>query len=283
MSGISDYRKKAFEILKATVLDDEGKFPPPAFTSGLIVFLIIVHLLSYVYPLQKTYSLDPWAIYNFEFSKLSMYPLVHSGLLHLCLNIITLVKFLSKYEKRHGTVHCGIVLNTLATWTAIPYCLFGMLLWPNTAVLGSSGWCFSLIAFMTYGNKTPVRITSYLSLPQWAMPYAFILLLAIMVPNSSFVGHLLGMGTGYALRLGWLRFMVEPPSKVVEWIESKLQPVIGLIPGAIVYYKEAQMRDVRAEGLIAESTVLPLAHLHPSDANLPAQKFPGEGNVLGTA
>lgn len=55
--------------------------------------------------------------------------------------------------------------------------------------------------------------------------------------------------------MDYLKFMTDPSSKVVQYIETKLDSVIDIIPPKIRYIKEADAVDIRRE---VASASLPL-------------------------
>lgn len=131
-------------------------------------------------------------------------------------------------------------------------------------------------------------------IPTWTKPFIVLVVTAIILPGSSFLGHLLGLGAGFLMAMGRLKFMIEPPSKIVLWIESKLSFAIALLPAQIKYIKEIDAIEIRknnaAAGGIAStsssvgnnstSAGLPLHEVNkPKTA--PINPFFGQGNVLG--
>ena len=79
-----------------------------------------------------------------------------------------------------------------------------------------------------------------------------------MFPGPSFFIHLFALVAGYLLAMDYLKFMTDPSSKVVQYIEGKLDGVIDLIPPKIRYIKEADAIEIRREVVSAS---LPLYDL----------------------
>lgn len=107
------------------------------------------------------------------------------------------------------------------------------------------------------------------------------MLIAIFVPGSSFFGHFFGILAGYALAYGYLG-KLAPPSKVIEWIEAKLDKLINLIPSVFIYYREVEAKNLRAQtdyvSLIGQTeSILPTTSA-PAVSN---PSFAGQGHVLG--
>lgn len=85
---------------------------------------------------------------------------------------------------------------------------------------------------------------STLRIPTWITPLAFIVVTSVLLPNTSFLGHLCAVIVGYLCKscillvnpvtnsisvgLGYLKFLA-PPEKIAKWIESKLN-LLGRLP-----------------------------------------------------
>ncbi|ODV83242.1 hypothetical protein CANARDRAFT_30181 [[Candida] arabinofermentans NRRL YB-2248] len=250
---------------------------PPALTLGLCIFLTLVYLYSFIQPsILESWPLDPYAIYNLEMSKLTTYPLIHENFIHLIFNIISIYTPLSQFEKSNGTVHTGVVLNFLATLIAIPYCLVGMVCYPNVSVLGCSGWCFAMLTYFTYMRSQVQEFTKLpntnFEIPTNLTPFILLIIIGIIVPSSSFIGHLFGILAGFLLGFGYLKNFTNPPFKLILKIESKLENLIDLLPDEIHYIKEKDVADLRYKPLDSNIS-LPL---HSNDV------FVGTGNVVGS-
>jgi hypothetical protein len=118
-----------------------------------------------------------------------------------------------------------------------------------------SVWVFLLLgieAIRTYRANPHLVIATY-NIPTWATPLLLVLFMAALVPSSSFLGHLCGLGMGYFCTssspltwtvlwencateltaphtggLGYLKFLA-PPDKALRWIEAKLN-LLGRLP-----------------------------------------------------
>lgn len=68
-----------------------------------------------------------------------------------------------------------------------------------TNVLFSSMWVFLLLgveAIRTYRSNPHIVIGTY-QIPTWTTPLALVVVVAVLVPNTSLLGHLCGLGVGY--------------------------------------------------------------------------------------
>jgi hypothetical protein len=83
------------------------------------------------------------------------------------------------------------------------------------------------------------------------------------------------------MAMGYLDRLIEPSTNVVEWIETKANSAIGLIPAPIHYLREADAREIRATN---RSQALPTQEQPASSATAgPSTSFQGQGHTLGTA
>ncbi|ODQ68617.1 rhomboid-domain-containing protein, partial [Nadsonia fulvescens var. elongata DSM 6958] len=217
---------------------------PPALTSGLTVFLVAVFLIDISFPQLKlfdSWTLGSQALSSFELNRLSFYPMAHLGWFHLIFNLFALVPLLARYERTHGTVYTGVVLNTVAVFPGLIYAAISWLLFPSNKVAGASGWVFTLLGYFTYKESYRVPaifISETTSVATWLTPVMTLFVTSVIMPSSSFLGHLLGLLAGWALAMGRIDMMVEPPSNIIIKIESFLDKPIGLIPKHFQFYRE---------------------------------------------
>ncbi|AGO13009.1 AaceriAFL155Cp [[Ashbya] aceris (nom. inval.)] len=251
-----------------------GMHKPGALTAGLSIFLTLVYVLNWVFPINKSILLDPGALAKLQLTRLSLYPLAHLSFLHLLFNLVSLFVPLSLFEASHGTVFTGITLNLLAIVTGIIYCVVGMLLYPNVYVGGASGWCFSLCGYFAVqeAGVRPHYQLSSLKIPTLYMPLVFLLVVSLIVPGTSFVGHLIGLGLGYLIgfRERWLQVLV-PPSWLIVKIETWLDRWISMIPSVVKYHRESTVDRTAGYAPLYQESELPLHN----------DNFPGQGRVLG--
>ncbi|SCU93011.1 LANO_0E02784g1_1 [Lachancea nothofagi CBS 11611] len=256
----------------------DGK-PPAALSTGLMIFMFLLYVINSVVNINDHIGLEPEALFRLDLNRISLYPLGHLSFVHLLMNAVSLYGPLTVFERSHGTVHTGVILNLLAVFTAIPYCLLGYVFFRDTMVIGSSGWCFSLFAYFSFKEST-IRPQQHLfgnySIPTRYVPVLILVLVTIFFPGSSFWGHVIGLCLGYVLASKEVYAgKLAPPSSWIQKLESKLDRAIALIPLGVTYYKEADAnREESYSPLLGEESVLPL---HSG----PAANFQGEGRPLG--
>lgn len=235
----------------------------PALSVGIIIFSLIFYAL---YPTDSTaLVLLPSSPIDLNLNAISFYIFPHVNLFHLILNLVALFPLLSRYEASHGTVYTGVTLNLLAVVTALQYCLVGLLLYPTDAVGGLSGICFSLLTYFCYKEheSNPVIMSlhvagSQIQVPTLYFPFFNLFLIALVIPSTSFFGHLAAIGAGYLLALGKLS-VLYPPTKILLAIETFLAGGIAKLQGLVLYIREEDainMRSVAYAPILSEDLEL---------------------------
>lgn len=263
----------------------------PALTVGLSIFtfLLLVIDLCFNQALSQKFSLHPNAPFEFDLNRLSFYLLFHRGFIHWLLNVIGLFTPLAIFERTHGTVFTGVTLNLLAVTAGLQFCVLGKILYPNTHVIGLSGIVFLFMSFMAYKehHSTPVIYTfkfqgSEMSIPTLYSPFIVLIVCMVLIPGSSFWGHLAGISSGYLLALGYIKFLY-PPLKVILFIERKLKAPIHLLRSLVVYYREEDAVEQRGVGYNPIlSTDAESSPNNVVSTGARTNTFAGDGQVLGS-
>lgn len=214
----------------------------PALSVGLCIFSFLFYLC-----LDKTSTalvLYPDTPLKLDLNTLSFYIFPHVNLVHLFVNLISLFPLISAFEKANGTVYTGVTLNLLAVLTAIMYCVPGLLLYPNDGVAGLLAVVFSFLTYFCQKehNLTPVIClfkvaNNDISVPTEYFQFVNLFLIAILIPSTSFFGHLAGIGAGYLLAYDYLR-VLYPPLKALLFIENKLSTGISKLKFIVDFVSE---------------------------------------------
>jgi hypothetical protein len=155
----------------------------------------------------------------------------------------------------------------------------------------------SIWGFLLIGSEAIRRhkISPYLvireqpTIPTWTVPIALLLVAAVLMPSSSVLGHVCGLGVGYIcmpptppfpspektttdsrcviVGLGYLKFLA-PPDWALRWIEGKLKLRVWL-----PYY-------VSVDQTYGRFGVIPMVNL--STAPVIAPGLTGSNQRLGT-
>lgn len=240
-----------FELSYSSLVSRLAK--TPALTVGYVIFTFILLIVDTFTSqlLTAKFALFPGAPLHFDLNRLSFYLLFHTDLLHWGFNMLAIFTFLSKFEETHGTIYTGITLNLVTVVLALQYCLVGFFLYPDSYVTGTSGVFFALYTYFAYKEHkiTPVLHTFTFQNRECVIktiysPFIILLVSFIVFPRSSFWGHLFGITTGFALALGYIKILY-PPSKIVLYIERKLDWGISRLGKIVSWYGEEESIDVR--------------------------------------
>lgn len=250
----------------------------PALSVGLPVFTFFLLLVDFVTgnAVSRAFALHPGAIFKLELNRILLYPLAHTGFLHWIFNVVSLSALLARFERVNGTVYTGITLNLLAVVTAVIYTVLGGILSPSSRVEGLSALFFSFLEYFALKEQAHFPIAFEWS-PRYRLqtkysPFAVLFLTWVLVPNSSFLGHLAGIGAGYLLAENYLK-VLYPPRKAILFIEDKLENLIAKLLPIVVYYRESQAVDTRGVAYMP---------LFGAD-NEAAAQFETSGHVLGSS
>ncbi|KAK5957618.1 Glycosyl phosphatidyl inositol protein transamidase complex subunit [Knufia fluminis] len=228
-------------------------FRLPLFTR--IILFVILGL--WILELQTVWSVIDWgALVPDKVSfgsmyRLNTYPLVHMGFFHMLLDTICLIPLMERFESEWGTLNClALWLGPLSTIPAGVYIVIEkFVLRGNTAVLGSSVWVFLLLgveAIKTFRANPYLEIAS-VKIPTWVTPLALIVVTSVLIPNTSFLGHLCAVTVGYLFEIGYLKFLA-PPEKISRWIEAKLN-LLGRLP----HYVSVDQKTYGRYGVLPQS------------------------------
>jgi len=229
-------------------------FRLPLFTR-LILFLIIalwVVGMQSMWDLQEWGSLIPKETTLATLYRTNTFPLIHAGFIHALLNVIALTPLLERFEAEHGTLTSLLLFfGPLSTIPAVIYVLLErFILRGNTAVLGASIWVFMLLgmeAIKTY-RANPYLIVGSAQIPTWTTPLVLALFVTFLIPNTSLLGHLCGLGVGYIFGLGYLKFLT-PPERILRWIEGKMN-LLGRLP----HYVSVDQKTYGRYGVLPSSS-----------------------------
>lgn len=233
-------------VIMPFLIDSMRSMRPPALTTGLFLFCLLINLLG----LLDDLDLTPTALFEFNLNRLSFYTLVCRNTESLLLSYLFLAPLLGQYELRNGTVRAGIVLNIatfipgvlsnlickITNYHIMDYVFYG----PTTLML-------TFAAFLSVNNWPAPRVTirgMALTLPSAIIPFVMYFVFLIFEFRFWFL-YTLALGMGFGLGLGPLGFLVEPTTNVVEWIEERLSWLIVVLKKIVDFVTEIEARERR--------------------------------------
>eukprot|EP00727_Mastigamoeba_balamuthi_P009462 m51a1_g5138 hypothetical protein (325) ;mRNA; r:14292-15826 len=150
-------------------------------------------------------------------------PFFHIGILHILMNMLAFIPMGAVFERKIGSfglanaVLAFIVVNAaLHTCAALASDALGVTARMSlTCSVGFSGVIFSVlvvdVATSTVANHS---VFGLFSVPAQAYPWVLLLVMQVIMPRVSFIGHLVGILSGYLYVYGLLRFLILPARAV---------------------------------------------------------------------
>lgn len=227
-------------------MNSNQNWRPPAITTGLVPFYLILRALG----TSDALKLTPDALFHIDLNRLSFYPLVFSSWAELALGVALFTPLCGQFELKNGTVRTGVVLNVTAFFVGIVANILakisGNKLFYND-FCGTSSWilAFSAILSVNVWNLPVLPIKSVVvGVPAFVVPLVMYVLVSIYNP-SDFLVNGLALLMGFGLGLGYLGFLVEGTTNVIEWIENKLEAGINGLRYIVRFVGEVEARDIR--------------------------------------
>lgn len=206
----------------------------PLFTRLIILVIVAAWIASVqsVWDLREWGALIPDQISITSAYRLSTFPLIHLNFIHMVLNVLALTPLMERFEGEHGTLTTvALFFGPLTSIPAVLYVIIERCVFrANNSILGASLWVFVLLAMesiRTY-KANPHFVIGTVHIPTWTTPLIMCLVVAALVPRTSLLGHLCGVGIGYVAGFGYVKFLA-PPEWALRWIEKRLN-LLKILP-----------------------------------------------------
>lgn len=236
-------------------------------------------IASFFVRINDALSLNPTAIvFRKQVYRLISYIYVHGSILHYLGNSFAAFPLLSKFENQSGSLLTLAV--PLIAFTLLPsliYVSVSIAIDMNIVLIGASGMVFALLALEAMRQHAIMPSTPLLgfSLPTWSLPFIILVVIAVLIPGSSFLGHFLGMIIGYFFHFAW-RYVTLPP-RAMNAIERKLSPVTKYVPSYVPFQDLGQYAPLNVGDI--ESLPPPVVADTPRSENY--EEVYGVGRRLG--
>jgi membrane associated rhomboid family serine protease len=214
----------------------------------VILLIAVIHMLGVCgFAMLDWFALDVGKMDLGQMHRLNTYPLVHVGLLHALLNILALTPLLERFEREVGTLKTLLlVLGPLVTFPGGLYVgIEILLLGAYDSVAGASALVFTLMAneaVKTFLEKPTYSIAGY-GIPSWMAPIFWLVVVSILVPGASILGHFCGLIIGYLYACHYLR-LLEPSENILGKVESKLNFITRRVPFYISLENRTEMNHM---------------------------------------
>ena len=201
----------------------------PPTTLGTIILCVSIHVIQFLLGWnQLVFTMCPrLVLFTHEYYRVFSSVFFHLDLMHIGMNMLTTFSLSTLLEKKFGTLRLflsiwwAILLNA-AMYLLIAYlgyAMFGYERLMNQHALGYSGILFYFTVLESRLNSGRRSLFGFISVPSWAYPWVFLVGLQIIMPQISFMGHLVGILTGNLEYYGFLDVLYVRDSFLV-YLES---------------------------------------------------------------
>ncbi|OHS97681.1 Clan S-, family S54, Rhomboid-like serine peptidase [Tritrichomonas foetus] len=254
-------------------------------TRFLLIFMVVIYLIQFLLLDSKIESYLTFCpamiIEKFQFWRLISGMFLHGGILHLAMNMLSFTSLGMTFESQVGTLSYFFHILIFGIIEGLIHILIAVIMnvggdpsaWHSHAV-GFSGVLFALIVVdISLSGGEDRSVLGLFLVPSWVYPWVMLLLMSLLVPNASFLGHLSGMVAGYLYQFKVLKF-VTPPVRVFSAIERKCCCCCLNRLGYIA-----------AEGMAGARPWAVFQHTFRNDGDDPERQygFQGTGRTLGDA
>lgn len=209
----------------------------PAVTTALIIINCAVHVVVFIFSINVMHLAINWrqVVHEEEIYRIMSAAFVHGGIFHIAMNMSSLLQLGMTMEVQFGSLQ----FLFLSLWSVVLVgVLYVTLCWILSFAFGPSQLIASAVGYsgvlFTYAvieaNHTVEASRSMFGMfnvPAKLMPFVLLVLLQLLLPNVSMVGHLAGVIVGLAA-VGGLLNVFMPSEAFFEYVEQ-IPTVAGMI------------------------------------------------------
>ncbi|RUS74613.1 hypothetical protein EGW08_017617 [Elysia chlorotica] len=193
---------------------------PPA-TLALIVgqAAIFLDFVPKFFRSANSVCISSYLVYhNQDWRRLILAQFFHGDDLHLYFNMVSLLYKGSFLERRFGTSYFVYLTAVFTALTGVTYVGLGLVLsevldnqsYLTSCAVGFSGVLFAMKVLTNYYNPGGRQyVLGFIPVPSKYIFWAELVLIQLVAPNASFVGHLAGILVGLAYVKGPLKFLMD--------------------------------------------------------------------------
>ena len=200
----------------------------PVVTRALLFVNLAVHALIFIFSLSlNTFAISAHLVVNdAEYYRVVSAAFVHAGLMHIFMNMSSLLQLGLSLEAHFGSLQfLFLTLWSIFAVGIVYVCLAVLFSYVDPAEMYSSGVGYSGILF-TYAliesfhtTETSRSIFGMFSVPSRMYPFILLIILQIVIPNISFLGHGAGILVGLAVVYGGMNFIL-PSNEFLLYLEG---------------------------------------------------------------
>lgn len=205
----------------------------PLVTLSLLILNIAVYvggLLGDYGALLSFSAIQPAAVIEgHQFWRIVTCAFVHGGLMHIGMNMLSLFALGTGLENLFGSLQFAFIILLFTFLVGLLYIFLGWLLsvaWDPSylysSAVGFSGVLFAMAVDEASLSPLPTRsVFGLFSVPTKVYPWVLMIILQVLLPNVSFLGHLSGVIIGGLHTTGLFNFMVPSLNKCKKLQESR--------------------------------------------------------------
>ncbi|GMR31832.1 hypothetical protein PMAYCL1PPCAC_02027, partial [Pristionchus mayeri] len=223
-----DHRRTLGVLLLLNEILRGAPIPPitlAAVAAQAAVFLELIPFLSSRYT-QSLCLLPSRIMKRKEWIRLFAPLIMHADGMHLYYNMISFIWKGRRLEPLLGPIRYALTLLSLAAASAVITVGVSSLMddfmpgsnYSSQCAVGFSGVIFALKVLSSTYTPEDVWLMGWLPVPSRYACWAELILIQMLSPNASFVGHLAGILAGLLYTMGPLRRTVEAVASVVEGV-----------------------------------------------------------------
>jgi rhomboid domain-containing protein 1 len=217
----------------------------PATTKLLVAVCVVVHIFIFLtsFPLNNVAINGYLVLYQHEYYRIVSAAFVHGGIMHIAMNMSSLIQLGSTLEVKFGSLNFLLysiwsVLLVGFVYVIISYVLSIALQDPTKLYesgVGYSGVLFSYAIIDSYHTTDTVRsVFGLFTVPAKIHPFILLILIQVILPNISFMGHVSGVLIGLLTVAGSIQILL-PSIECLHLLErnypfyalTKLAPYIA--------------------------------------------------------
>jgi len=185
----------------------------------LCVGLFVIEFITMGYmPFVKAFCISTTSILSqFQLYRVFLAQIQHIGLIHLGMNMISYLPMAMAMERKIGSFQFFYAHMLFSLLNSALYVLISQIFGLNSCSAGLSGIIFSILVVDVSASMEPTQsVFGLFNVPTAIYPWAMLISMSVMMPNVSFVGHLVGILSGYLYTLGFLNRIIPSYEKVAR-------------------------------------------------------------------
>lgn len=208
-----------------------GQAQLPLATAGVIGLCVAVQAFVFLFdpPLTDFTVSAALVLYAHQYYRIITSAYFHGGIMHIAMNMMSMMSMGASLERSIGTVQLVLTVlwQTLLTGSfSVGVCwILSMVLLDDMSYLkqqsvGFSGVLFALAVVDIHKSPVPTRsVMGFFTVPAKWYPWILLVLLQVLIPNVSFIGHLSGILLGTWQTYGGLALLL-PSQAFTREIET---------------------------------------------------------------